>query len=61
MLYRDVKLKMFQYKTLHGIRATNKNILKLYGIKYADICDYYGLTTGGTHTAPLLRMQSFSH
>ena len=39
---RDINLKMFQYKLLHRIVATNKK-LKQYGIKISDVCDYCGL------------------
>ena len=41
---RDVNMKMFQYKILHRILATNNN-LKQYGIVDSDLCDFCGLET----------------
>ena len=41
---RDVNIKMFQYKILHRILATNKK-LKQYGIKDSDNCDFCGIET----------------
>ena len=44
---RDVNLKMFQYKILHRILATNKKLFQ-YGIKNSNLCDYCGIETEST-------------
>ena len=41
---RDVNMKMFQFKILHRILATNKK-LKQFRIIDSDLCDFCGLET----------------